>query len=323
MTTFHQISRQNLECPICLTLFNHPRSLTCSHIFCTNCLQRIFQAQPVEQAIKCPICRKETPLPGGDVSKLQTNVPLSSMVDEVKTRSPTCTVCEMNEKSPAVSYCQDCGKYLCKLCETSHSTWKPFSNHEKVDMTEVLSGKVSLKRRCKCKKHPNDDEECFCTGCREYVCLRCGMLGHLQAGHQIEEAAIHEEKLMKNIKELQESVKSKKTTLENYIDFIETQRKEITNMLSKLIDDIGKTYDEYMQLLSASREALECQVQRWSEKFEKKLQVMEEESRQTVRNMNAMEELVSTGVKVPLEKDALFANNTLCENLKSFLGREV
>ncbi|XP_071491002.1 uncharacterized protein [Diadema antillarum] len=322
MATFHQISSQNLECLICLTLFNQPRSLTCSHIFCKDCLQRIFQAQPTKQSITCPICRKETPLPSGDVNKLQTNVPLSSMVDEVKTKSPTCTTCEMDEKPPAVSYCQDCGKYMCKSCETDHSSWKPFSNHKKVPMSEVLSGKVPLKRRRKCKTHPNDDEECFCTGCREYVCLRCGMLGHLQAGHQIEEAAIHEEKLMNNIRELQERAKSKKTNIENHIHFIETQSSEIANRLKKLNDDIDETYDEYIQQLSARREALKCQVQSWSEKFEKELQVMEEESRQTIRHMNAMEELVSNGVKVPLEKDALLAHDTLCENLESILGRD-
>ncbi|XP_071499592.1 E3 ubiquitin-protein ligase TRIM45-like [Diadema antillarum] len=228
----------------------------------------------------------------------------------------------MDEKPQAVSYCQDCGENMCVSCEKDHSVWKRFSNHVVVAMSGVLSGKVPLQRRRKCKKHPNDDEECFCIGCQEYVCLRCGMLKHLQGGHQVEEAAIHEEKLMENIKELQERAKSKKTTIENHIDFIKTQRDEITNMMRKLTNDIDKTYDEYMQLLSARRDALKCEVKRLSEKFEKKLKVMEEESHQTIYQMNAMEELVSNGVKVPLEKDSLFAHDTLCENLKSFLGRD-
>ncbi|XP_072163722.1 uncharacterized protein [Diadema setosum] len=268
-----------------------------------------------------PCMREETPLPSR-VGELKTNVPLTSLVDEVKTKSPTCTVCKMDEKPLAVSYCQDCGKYMCKSCDSKHSSWAPFSTHTVVAMSKILSGKVPIKRRRKCKKHPNDDEECFCTGCREYVCLRCVMLRHSQAGHQIEEAAIHEEKLMENIKELQERAKSKKTTIENYIDFIETQRNEITNMMRQLNNDIDKTYKECMKLLSDRREALKCHVKRLSEKFEKELQTMEEESRQTVNHVNAMEELVTNGMKVPLEKDALFAHDTLCENLKSLLGRD-
>ncbi|XP_071496569.1 uncharacterized protein [Diadema antillarum] len=221
-----------------------------------------------------------------------------------------------------MSYCQDCGKYMCQSCEKVHKNSKLDSNHKVVAMSDVLSGKVPLERRRKCKKHPNDDEEYFCTKCREYICSKCGMVRHLQAGHQIEEATIHEENLKENIKKLQDRAKSKKTTIENHIDFIKTQRNEITNMMRRLNDDIDKTYEEYMQLLSARREALKCQVKRLSEKFEKELQTMEEESRQTVSHVNAMEELVTNGMKVPLEKDALFAHDTLCENLKSFLERD-
>ncbi|XP_072181969.1 uncharacterized protein [Diadema setosum] len=322
MATFHQIVSQNLDCPICLTLFKQPKSLTCSHTFCKDCLQRISQTHSDKEIITCPICRKGTPLPSGDVDKLQTNISLSSLVQEVKITSPTCTVCEMDEKSPAVCYCQDCGKYMCKSCEKGHSLWKPVSKHEVVPVRDVLSGKVQVNKRRKCKKHPNDVEECFCTGCREYVCCKCGMLRHSKAGHDVEEAAIHEEKLIENIKELKKEVKSNKTTIEKHIKFIETQRNEITSRFRKLNEDIDKTYEEYMQLLSDRREALKSRVKHWSEKFEKELQVMEEESHQTISHMNAMEELVTNGMKVPLEKDALSAHDTLRETLKRFLGRD-
>ncbi|XP_071506773.1 tripartite motif-containing protein 3-like [Diadema antillarum] len=322
MATFHQISSQNLECPICLTLFNQPKSLTCSHTFCKGCLERVSQTQPNQQTITCPVCRKETPVPSGDVSKLQTNAHLSSLVDEVKAKGPTCSVCEMDEESRPVSYCQDCGNFMCKTCEINHFAWKPFSNHKVVPVSEVLSGEFPLRRRRKCKTHPSTDKDCFCTHCRVNICSTCGMLEHMRAGHQLEKAAVHEENVMKNIKELQEWAKVKKTTIENHIDCVETQRSEITTMLRKLNDDIDKTYEEYIQLLSNRRETLKCQVQRLSEKFEKELQTMKEESRQTVSHMNAMEELVTNGMKVPLEKDALFAHDTLCENLKGFLGRD-
>ncbi|XP_071504788.1 uncharacterized protein [Diadema antillarum] len=322
MATFHQISSQNLECPICLTLFNQPKTLTCSHTFCKDCLESIVQTQPNQQTIKCPVCREGTLVPSGDVSKLQTNIPLSSLVDEVKTKSETCTICEMYEKQPAVSYCQDCKTNLCKTCEADHVTWKAFSNHEVVPMSEVLSGKASLRTRRKLNTGSiGAYEDCFCFHCREYISHSCEMLEHIQAAHQLEKASIHEEKLMKYVSELRERVKTKKKTIEDHLQVIETQRNEITNMMRRLNDDIDKTYEEYMQLLTDRRVALKCQVNRWSDKFEKELQTMEDESRQSVNQMNAMAELVTNGMKVPLEKDALIAHETLCENLKSFLGR--
>ncbi|XP_071504053.1 tripartite motif-containing protein 3-like [Diadema antillarum] len=322
MATFQPISSQELECPICLTLFSQPKALTCSHTFCENCLARIFQTQPNQQTITCPVCRKGTPVPSGDVSELPTNKRLSSLVDEVKTKNPTCTNCGIDQESPTVSYCQDCGDYMCKSCDTNHFAFKPVSNHKVVPVGDVLSGKVPLRRRGKCKKHPNADSDCFCTNCREYFCLTCGTVDHMQKGHLLEKVAVHEENLMTNIEELQKKAKSKKTTIGNHIDNIQTQRNEITTILKNLNDDIDKTYEEYVNLLSARREALKCQVQRLSEKFEKELKVMEEESHQTISHMNKMEELVANGMKVPLEKDALIAHDTLCENLKSFLGRD-
>ncbi|XP_071482691.1 uncharacterized protein [Diadema antillarum] len=321
MATFNEVISQDLECPICLTLFNQPKELACSHTFCEDCLEYIFQDQPNQRTLKCPVCRRGTPLPSGGVGKLQTNEPVSSLLEALKTENPTCTVCEMDEKPPAVSHCQDCGKYMCKSCEKNHSTWETLSNHEVVPMSEVLSGKVRLKRRRKCKKHPNDDEDCYCIGCREYICCKCGMLEHSQAGHQVEGAPIHAEHILKNIKELKERVNSKKTTVENHIKFIATQRNEIANILEKVNDDIDKAYEECIQLLSDRKEALKGQVKRWSEKFEKELYDMDEEHRRTIRHITSTEELVTNGMKAPLENDALFAHDTLRENLTNLLGR--
>ncbi|XP_071487022.1 uncharacterized protein [Diadema antillarum] len=322
MATFHQISSQNLECPICLTLFDQPKSLTCSHTFCKDCLECVFQIQPDQHIVTCPVCRKQTLIPSGDVDKLPTNIPLSSLVDEVKTKSPKCSVCETEEKPPPESYCQDCGVNMCTSCKNDHSKWKIFSNHAVVAIKEVVSGKVTLTRRQKCKKHPNEYAEYFCPGCREYVCFRCEMLEQSQKGHDMVEASIHEEEVLDNINDLKEKAKLKKATVEKHIESIDLQRKITTDLMRKLSDDIDKTYDECMQILSERKKTLKCQVERWSEKFEKDLEVMAEESRQTLTHIKTVEELIANGMKVPLERDAILAHDTLCENLESLLGRD-
>ena len=51
-----------VECPVCLEPFKEPRSLPCQHSFCTECLRGIRQTG---QAIRCPCCNKETPVPHG------------------------------------------------------------------------------------------------------------------------------------------------------------------------------------------------------------------------------------------------------------------
>ncbi|XP_072170375.1 E3 ubiquitin-protein ligase TRIM45-like [Diadema setosum] len=321
MSMNHQFSSQKPECSICLTNSNQLKSLTCSHTFCKDCLKCILQTQTNQSAVSCPVCTKGTSVTNGDVDKLQTIVTPSSVVEEVKTKIPTCSVCDAEVNPPAVSYCQDCGENMCKSCEKDHSSWKRFSKHSVVAVSEVVSGKVQYKRRRKCKKHPNEDDECFCRACREFVCFRCGMLEHSQEGHTVVEASKHEETLMENIKDIEKRAESKKVAGKKHIEFIETQRKEIASVMTKVNEDIDNTYNEYINFLSERREALKCKLKELSEKLQKELLDMIEESRRAISQMSAAEKLVANGTKVSLEKDALIAHGTLCKRLERILGR--
>ncbi|XP_053144962.1 RING finger protein 225 [Hemicordylus capensis] len=64
----HQPSEPSaLECVICFTpydrLFKLPKELSCSHIFCLECLARINVSSEDVNAITCPVCRAPTSWP--------------------------------------------------------------------------------------------------------------------------------------------------------------------------------------------------------------------------------------------------------------------
>ena len=50
------LSREDLECPICLDLLLHPVKTNCNHYFCKQCLEFHIQAE-----YKCPICGQPFP----------------------------------------------------------------------------------------------------------------------------------------------------------------------------------------------------------------------------------------------------------------------
>ena len=199
---FKRVSAQSLECSICLNVFNEPKILSCSHTFCLSCLKRLLESQLYRTRLVCPVCRKVTNVPLGDVSHVQTNIALMSLVDDVKNQQQNCTHCKAEESPEAVSYCQDCGKYFCVACHKKHSEWQDFATHVVHSMSDVLTGKVVLNRRRKCKKHQYEYEEYFCSECRRYVCFRCGAREHEQKGHKTLESAEHEENLKRSIEEL-------------------------------------------------------------------------------------------------------------------------
>ena len=317
------VSAQNLECPICLNIFDDPKTLSCCHTFCKGCLARLLESQQDASKLPCPVCRGVTDVPEGNVSKLQTSIALKSLVEDVKNQHQICTSCKSEEKPQAVAFCQDCGKYLCVSCEKFHSQWVDFSDHQVFSMADVLERKVSLKRRRRCRKHPREDEEHFCSDCRMYVCFRCRVIdNHEREGHVIIEASDHEDIQRQNVEELGAKATERVAAIGEYLQFIEGQRVDLREMAQKLDNSVVCAHEEAVKQLTQRRDLLRNEVKDNFNDLERDLDVMVDTSRQQITSINAVKELVDGGRKIPLEKEALTAHDTLCEDLTGILGQE-
>ncbi|XP_010625974.1 RING finger protein 223 [Fukomys damarensis] len=70
-----------LECSICFSgydnIFKTPKELSCTHIFCLECLARLAAAQPIgrpgTEAVPCPFCRQPTAVPAAGAPGLRTS----------------------------------------------------------------------------------------------------------------------------------------------------------------------------------------------------------------------------------------------------------
>uniref|UniRef100_A0A915DL07 Uncharacterized protein n=1 Tax=Ditylenchus dipsaci TaxID=166011 RepID=A0A915DL07_9BILA len=69
MNVAEQYSANDLDCSICMELFEEPKILPCGHIFCHKCVLRIEHEVPLLYSsfplvkIKCPTCRSVVSLP--------------------------------------------------------------------------------------------------------------------------------------------------------------------------------------------------------------------------------------------------------------------
>ena len=127
---FKHVSAQSLECPVCLSIFKDPKIQSCSHTFCKACLDNLLECHGNQQKLRCPVCRADTQVLNQDVSMLQTNLALKSLIEDVENQQQVCTNCKSEEKPQAIVYCQDCCKYLCITCQIMHSQWEDPSEDE-------------------------------------------------------------------------------------------------------------------------------------------------------------------------------------------------
>ncbi|XP_011669621.1 tripartite motif-containing protein 59-like [Strongylocentrotus purpuratus] len=187
---FKNVTAQSLECPVCLDTFTDPKILSCYHTYCKACLDNLLECHGNEQMLRCPVCTAETQVPNQNVSKLPENLALKSLIEDVKNQH----------------------------------------HHEVLALSEIKSGKVSVPRYRKFRKHPKEDEEYFCINCRRFSCFWCVVMEHKDDGHRIIEAAVYESSHMKSIEDLKSKADKKRSCFQKYVDFIDDQKERVSNV---------------------------------------------------------------------------------------------
>eukprot|EP00057_Strongylocentrotus_purpuratus_P011038 XP_011665512.1 PREDICTED: tripartite motif-containing protein 45-like [Strongylocentrotus purpuratus] len=316
------VTAQSLECPVCLNTFTDPKILSCSHNFCKACLDNLLECHGNDQMLRCPVCRAETQVPNHDVSKLSTNLALRSLIEDVKNQYHLCSICKSEDKTQAVVFCQDCGKYLCITCHITHSLWRDFISHAVLPMSEIESGKVSVRMYRKCRKHPKEDEEYFCSDCKRFVCFRCVVMEHKDDEHRVIEAAVYESSHMENIEVLKSKAEKKRSCFQKYVDFIDEQKECVSNVQKQCTDDINKVFDELVRQLTEKKEILIGEVKGKTEGVEKELDKMKKSAQEHITHLTTIADVVTNRTKIPLDMDALAAHDTLCQDLQEALKQE-
>eukprot|EP00057_Strongylocentrotus_purpuratus_P002942 XP_003725562.1 PREDICTED: E3 ubiquitin-protein ligase TRIM13-like [Strongylocentrotus purpuratus] len=127
-TSLKQAVHKNLECPVCLSFFKDPKNLTCSHTFCNGCLETLLESHWNNDVLLCPTCRRETSVPGGNLSGLQSNITVRSLVEDVETQvNFNCNKedksvqekwkkCKKHPSYDEECFCLNCAQYVCCKC---------------------------------------------------------------------------------------------------------------------------------------------------------------------------------------------------------------
>jgi len=57
--------KEQLKCALCLELLVEPKTLSCLHTFCEQCILSVVASERRLKIVKCPLCRENVDIPRG------------------------------------------------------------------------------------------------------------------------------------------------------------------------------------------------------------------------------------------------------------------
>ncbi|XP_073457848.1 E3 ubiquitin/ISG15 ligase TRIM25-like [Aquarana catesbeiana] len=232
--------RNELNCSICLNVYEDPVILRCGHNFCSTCIGNVLTSQEGSGGYSCPECRMQFE----ERPELQRNIVLRNIAERFQSTHPEeesggilCTYC-INFSTPAVKTCVNCEASLCK-------------GHVKVHIKSpehVLIEPTTYLEKRKCSQHKKileyyccEDSVCICVSCR---------LDGTHKGHQVEliEDAFEKKRekfrnVLGDLSSQKEEARSRIQTLLGHKDKVKRKAATFNKRVTNLFRDIHKKLD--------------------------------------------------------------------------------
>ena len=179
--------KEHVTCSICLDTFTEPKTITCLHTFCCECLKRHALATQREGKFRCPECQAQVGVPER-FDQLPTGFLQNSLLGILAVQQSgdgseiSCGSCR--KKSAETSFCFSCGKFLCPDCVNAHELLRnvAFDGHKvrPIKHFQAEDYEALLKRQSFCSQqyHEREVTRFFCLDCQTCVCQVCVVTDH-------------------------------------------------------------------------------------------------------------------------------------------------
>ena len=244
--------KEHVTCSICLDTFTDPKTITCLHTFCFECIKKHALISQRNGKFRCPECQAEVDLPEANCfDKLPTSFHHNSLLSVLAIRQSgkgndiICGVCK--KKSAEISYCFECAKFMCSDCVNAHQLFSHFTEGHKVTPVKQFQPQdyEALMRRqsfCSQQYHEREVTRFFCLKCQICVCQICIATDH--KAHDVEplEKAADGEKA--NILTRTEVLKTKTKVFGDTIREYEQRVLELETNLTNAKREVSKAAEQ-------------------------------------------------------------------------------
>ena len=272
--------KKHLECSICLDTYNEPKTISCLHTFCCQCLENHARASHRLGKFRCPVCQAQIDVPEANrFESLPTSFFHNSLLSLLAVRqsgdggSITCGNCK--KKSSDVNYCFDCARFMCPDCLSAHEVMRAaFEGHKVMPVKEFQTEdyEALLKRQPYCSEqyHEREITRFFCLSCQSCVCHTCVFTDH--RNHEVillEKAADNEKgNIMAEAAATRENEQALKDVIRKFeetISKLETNvaiakrgiSKSAETMISKIRECVEATRATRLEKINSAKEKAE------------------------------------------------------------------
>ena len=171
--------KEHVTCSICLDTFTEPKTITCLHTFCCECLKRHALTTQQHGKFRCPECQAQVGVPDS-FDKLPTGFLQNSLLDVLAVQQSgdgseiNCGNCR--KKSAETSFCFECGRFMCPDCVNAHELLRniAFEGHKvrPIKHFQAQDYEALLKRQSFCSQqyHEREVTRFYCIDCQTCVC---------------------------------------------------------------------------------------------------------------------------------------------------------
>ncbi|XP_011408712.1 PREDICTED: RING finger protein nhl-1-like [Amphimedon queenslandica] len=119
--------QEQVTCGKCFNVFTKPKTLSCHHSFCQQCIEGLATIPTF--SVACPTCHQHTELPdyagAAGFSVAPQIVELKQMYDSLSVH----VKCDNCANLDVCGYCKECNLSICQQCIDMHKNWSPFADH--------------------------------------------------------------------------------------------------------------------------------------------------------------------------------------------------
>ena len=254
------------------------------------------------QKMTCPICRKVTSLPGGDLANLPPNFFMDNLKElitketdfdeeEVKVTTTTDTdeiVCSLEDcHGEAVMYCTVCKSYLCDACNKEHAAGRFTKNHESIPALKAKGNVTSsTKSQHTCGRHPNQILDMYCKTCDEIICSECCKTEHDDHNFTtlrpfVKPCEERLDKLLKRIDKLLKCVDLARQTSQQQVD-------KAQHHIVSLKTQVTSTFKQIREKLAQQEERLMSDLERAAARVDKVASSTQDEQQLAEVNLESL-----------------------------------